>query len=149
MRRLKRHALRDLSIAIGIMLVPGSYCVWLLFTDTSEWSATAADAPIDSLPADATDIHYYHGHFNGTESHHFRTTEAQFHQWAVTSHRAGQLAGPTTFRGRISAHNSLIDQPAYATIIDGVGYTWSFEDQGITYAYDRDTGRAYYYAHSR
>jgi hypothetical protein len=99
------------------------------------------------LPQDAKNVSYHIVPAWPSHWYEFDTSRQSFDHWVAQN---GRLLGPTVGRVRIEA----FDYSAGAClgsieIADGVLYEWTEEDRGQHLAYDRKTGRAYYYAHSR
>jgi len=113
-------------------------------------------APV-SLPDGATDVTFCQG-YRGTIAYEFSIDEKGFLEWAKSrgspeSRSANvplkRLDGSSAVRiTRCYNLSSQMPGPDYAEITHGYDYSWSEQDRGIHYAYDLETHRAYYYAHS-
>lgn len=107
------------------------------------------------LPANATDISFCQG-VRGTIAYEFTIDEDDFKAWVASgigsfeSNAASVPVAPITTPYTIRRYNALtrdLTGPEEITITQGLYYDWSKEDRGVHAAYDRTTGRAYYFAH--
>lgn len=107
------------------------------------------------LPQSATDISYCKG-YRGTFAAEFSVDEPDFVAWVkeeveTPATRADGIKLEEVGRGqRITRYYELstaLDGPAVFQLGPGLSFSWSFEDEGIHAAYDRDTNRAYYFVH--
>jgi hypothetical protein len=155
-RRDRGFTLRELFLAIAIIAS--------MTAITSQFIRSAAPRYAEQvdgsaapfwLPAGATDISYARGH-RGTIAYEFSIDESGFREWvdsgigSIESQSAGipvrEIFSPITMR-RYYAYWPERNGPDRITIKSGLHYSWSKEDRGVHAAYDRTTGRAYYYAH--
>lgn len=107
------------------------------------------------LPPGATDVSYGKG-YRGTIAYEFTTDELAFRRWvdsgigSIEAQSAEvpvrEITHPFTIT-RYYTHSSELTGPFDITVHIGLYYSWSKEDRGVYAAYDRSTGRAYYYAH--
>jgi hypothetical protein len=117
-------------------------------------NVSPSEANLD-LPVNAANVSLCHG-VRGTIAYEFDTDEQSFRQWvddgigSLESQRANIELAPIKGDYTMSRYYGLSSQlagPDSVTIHDGLYYEWSFEDRGVYAAFDRATGRAYYYAH--
>jgi hypothetical protein len=101
------------------------------------------------VPADATRINYYIGSvLDGYTSLAFDTAEASFRQWVDSMQKpadATEEGGP--FMVQLHVRDAK-GRAALATIDveDGLLFAWQRDGQYVRAAYDRQRGRAYYFA---
>jgi hypothetical protein len=107
------------------------------------------------LPATASDISFCQG-IRGTIAFEFTIAEDEFIAWvesgigSLESNSANVALQPITTPYTIRRYYTLTREltgPESITITKGLFYDWSKEDRGVHAAYDRTTGRAYYFAH--
>ncbi len=118
---------------------------------------TPANCPI-SVPDSASDICYFvPPAFGHSAAYEFNVPEADFRKWAESRGIDVEPIGPShvTVRRYLSLmpHVPLggPDDPpvGFLRVNDGLAYFWEHEDQGRAYVYDRSTGRAYVFTHTR
>ena len=107
------------------------------------------------LPPGARDVSYCQGP-RLTIAAEFTIDEDQFVEWvdsgigSLESHAADVPLEPISEPFTITRYYALttdLEGPDSATIKDGLFYDWRKEDRGVRAAFDRTTGRAYYFAH--
>jgi hypothetical protein len=114
---------------------------------------TRTEAPF-YLPKDATDACYCYG-YRGTVAYEFTTSEAGFLEWAkhqgtLESAASGATLQPIVTPVSIVTYRDYLHPSGgapSALITRGYSYEWNEEDRGVYFAYDANTGRAYYYYH--
>jgi hypothetical protein len=109
-----------------------------------------SSAPV-SLPPNASDVSFYASPpFGPSEACEFTVSEEEFRAWALAKkmplHPIGEdgLIIPR-YLGLASPN----DPQSNAHIVDGLSNEWRFEDQCRIWAFDRKTGRGFYYSSSR
>jgi hypothetical protein len=151
-----RFSLRELLLAIAAIAFV--VCVVTSFVRTNRLQfaehVSRDEAPF-SLPSEAHDISYCHG-FWGTIAYEFSIDEPGFVDWVAAGIGTLEsesynvplkpIVAPYTIR-RCYALSRELEGPDTITIASGLFYHWSHEDRGVYAAYDRTTGRAYYYFH--
>ncbi|QDU56895.1 hypothetical protein [Aeoliella mucimassa] len=114
----------------------------------------AKDVPF-GLPSNARDVSYCQG-VRGIIALEFSTDEDTFVDWfdsgigSLESEAAHIPVKPIGDKYTITRYYRLtldLVGPNSITLTDGLYYQWNKEDRGVYAAYDRQTGRAYYYAH--
>ena len=115
---------------------------WWSFQPTIGTAETADKAPIPGLPAQAKRIAYFlPGAFGPSKSYEFDISEADFEMW-VQSMPEPKLA-PSPWR-RVTRYEPWVGTEVVYEFADGPVYFWRHEDEGVTAAYDRKLGRAFY-----
>lgn len=109
-----------------------------------------SDAPV-SLPPNASDVSFYvPPAFGPAEACEFTVSEVDFRAWALARNMPLQPIGED---GLIVPRYLGLASPDHREsrihITDGLSYEWRFEDQRRIWAFDRKTGRGFYYASSR
>jgi hypothetical protein len=148
--RLSLRELLGLVAAAGLCVAVVNYAVQQTMPQYAEHLETAP--PLLDLPAGATDISYCRG-IRGVLLYEFTTDETTFRDWAaatlsrpwdeqVTLEEAAPFKMVQTYRVLKNPAN----EPDYVTITDGL--VCGFNDTGYAAgaAYDRATGRAYYWS---
>lgn len=107
----------------------------------------ASMAPV-SLPAGASDISF--ARVTGVVlAYEFNCDEADFRLWCAAERRPlSEIDRPVSIARYISLAPDASDTERH-WITSGLHYSWTDEDRGVHAAYDRETGRGYYYSHSR
>lgn len=145
---MPRFTLRNLFWLISLCAV-GS-CTVVSFRSQVTYNATRDDVWLQ-LPADATRINRYQPGAMGPNTYfEFDTSEESFLAW-VGRYRNAKLvnhSGPHRIY-RYSAYGPNADPNDAVTIMNGLLFEWLEEDRGEHIAYDRDSGRAYYWSHTR
>jgi len=103
------------------------------------------------LPDDATRInHFQPGAFGPNTYFEFDTSEESFLDWVgeYSNVTRSDRAGPYRIY-RYNAYGPDADTSSEVTIMYGHLFEWTEEDRGQRIAYDKDSGRAYYWSHSR
>jgi hypothetical protein len=148
-------SLRELLLVVGVIAA--------MTTLTSQFIRTAPpryaehvepSASPFSLPEGATDVSYCRGH-RGTIAFEFTIDEAGFRGWvnagigSIESESANIPVREITSPFIINCYHALspeLNGPKEIAIANGLYYSWFKEDRGVYAAYDRDIGRAYYFA---
>lgn len=136
---LRKAATVCLCVVGGGLLA--SVGVWKAFQPREGRGVSRAAAPISGLPPDTSNINYrLGGAFDPIPAcYEFDTSEQSFRDWAASKNWTLEQAGGVMTR---------YDQ-SQVTINRGLFYHWTEEDSGVHAAFDRDTGRAYFYNHTR
>lgn len=151
-----RYSLRDVMVVVGIIASVTALVTYLGRTTPPRHAEHISlhKAPFH-LPVGASDISYCRG-FRGTVAYEFNIDEKAFVAWVESGigsfeSRAARVAiEPIATPFSIPRYHSLASElkgPNSITITDGLYYAWSKEDRGVNAAFDRTTGRAYYFAH--
>lgn len=107
------------------------------------------------LPSEATQVSFCQG-YRGTIACEFTIDERRFVDWveagigSLESDSANIQVQMITIPYSIRRYTSLaphLNGSDSITIANGLYYEWSKEDRGVYAAFDRTTGRAYYFAH--
>ena len=103
------------------------------------------------LPNDASNIsHFRPGTLGPITYYEFDTSEKSFVEWASKKRRVKPIPAAAPFRiRRYPAYGPDADERSTVMIPNGLLYQWTEEDRGSHYAYDRDSGRAYCWSHTR
>jgi hypothetical protein len=141
----RRFGLRALFLLVAA-------CGVLLYVGRSVWPRAgehrhASECPID-LPPEASDVSYYIGGFWPHVAYEFSIDEAAFLRWATTR---GWRAEPVDYF-EIRRFVAFVDRNAsdsVATSRGGYYYAKLEEDRGLYVGFDRKTGKAFVYRHSR
>lgn len=153
----RRFSLREfLLVVAGCSIVAAAvgYSVWTAPPQHAE-HVTAGEAPL-GLPKGATDVSYCQGS-RGIIACEFTCDESAFIEWvdsgigSIESSSSGRRVQPITSTYSITRYTHFMPHGrinASADIDNGLYYDWSHEDRGVYAAYDRDTGRGYYYFHA-
>lgn len=110
-------------------------------------AASAGDAPIRGLPADAVNISYALGGPN--RLYEFDTAEANFRSWVAAEKRPMgpiEQTSAAILRCDVAAKEFELLQIPEALV---ARWTGSQADEGQHMVYDLQKGRAYYWRHSR
>lgn len=106
------------------------------------------------LPREATRVSFYQG-YRGTIAYEFEIEEKGFVEWVESgigspeSNSANIQLQTITIPYSVRRYTSLaphLNGSDSITIANGLYYEWSKEDRGVYAAFDRTTGRAYYFA---
>lgn len=148
----RRDALAGLSAVVSV-----SVSVFYIVKSTPPQYAehgSRDDAPL-GLPAGARDVSYCQGPRLAIAAE-FTVEENQFTEWidsGIGSEEANAAAvspKPISEAFTITRFYALtknLEGPDSITIRNGLFYDWRREDRGVCAAFDRSTGRAYYYTH--
>jgi hypothetical protein len=140
---------------VALVIIEGAFH-WRVGT-----AATPADAPIKDLPADATQIAYWlPPGIWPARLYEFNISEAGYRQWVADKDIDGmseikEWSGDRDdpWGGRSVRAYSWEDGTWNRKLLyHALVATWQSEtspDCGLSMIYDLDTGRAYYYSHSR
>ena len=139
---------RHLRAAGGVLLAVAvaGCCLGVLRTRSGVGADRATAGGI--LPADAADINYYNPGWPNPASYcDFATTPAGFaecvERWGLPwTHRH-------TGDGRAVRWDHAAGRRAEVEVADGEFVSWTREDAGRFLAFDRRTGRAYCWGHTR
>ena len=146
--RLLRFSLRELLLVVTVVAVIcglTSYIARGTLPRCAE-NVDRSKAPFD-LPLEATDISYARG-YRGTIIYEFTIDEDGFRKWvnsgigSLESQSADVPLRPISSPVRIYRYNGQ-----FATIKQGLYYSWSKEDRGVDAVFDSTANRAYYCAH--
>jgi hypothetical protein len=149
--------LRELLIGVGLLSIAMAITAYGLRAQYPKDAEHVGrnDVPF-SLPDNATDVSYHSG-LRGTKAYEFTTDETAFRRWveegigSIESNRSSANLEEIVGEHRIRRYRDFLpnqsDDDRQATIIDGLQYSWHQADRGVYAAFDRRTGRAYYYAH--
>ena len=120
-------------------------CIWPCFTAGYTHFENQEESGL-SIPENATDIHYYRM-VTTWLSYDFLTDEKSFREWVSQS----RVSLSKIDSGKISVYKFSNETERLETFeLDNTLHAqWNFEDQGVYYVYDLDTGRAYYFSHRR
>lgn len=148
--------LRDGLVGLTIVGLVGGIVAYQVHSHPprSAEHVTAAAAGLH-LPEGASDVSYCHGS-RGTIAYEFTTDELRFRNWvdsgigSIESELTKAALEEITAPYMIDRYLDLVpNRPGIdeAEIRTGLKYEWRFEDRGVHAAFDRATGRGYYYAH--
>lgn len=127
----------------------GSCCV-LAFRNRVGYNVSRSEAPIEGLPADATNISYFlPGAFGPNTFYEFNTSEESFLEWVQSYERLKPVEQGPHKVYRCNCYSPNGDDTRETTIVNGYLYEWFEEDRGKCIAFDKDTSRAYYWSRSR
>jgi hypothetical protein len=137
--------LRSLFLLVTLCSI-GSCCV-VSCRSQSGYHVSRENAPIANLPADATEIDYYlYGILGPSTQYSFNTSEPSFLEWVKQFKHVKPVE---KLRFSVSDYVDLTGARVDVDIVNGYFFEYSFEDSGTHIAYDKDTGRVYYFDHSR
>ncbi|MCK9555929.1 hypothetical protein M0R36_08985 [bacterium] len=140
-------------LVIAIILIAMIYGCYRAFQPDIGTCETAADFPIKGwLPDEARDISYFlPGAFWPNTLCEFTISEDGFRKWVEVRRRKNPKVGPIEEKHDFHMFRYDIDTKkiGYLKIDDGLSSHWSEGDSGLSFGYDRDKKRAYYYCHSR
>ncbi|WP_146462488.1 hypothetical protein [Rubripirellula tenax] len=110
------------------------------------------DFAIRELPDDASDIHFAlnPGIRNPNSYFEFTTSETAFLAWAAHQPNVERVDKPQFIIYRYSDYPGETDDRGSIVVDDGYLFEWynpNDGDHGEHIAYDRSTGRAYYWSH--
>jgi MFS family permease len=149
-----RFSLRELLLAISAIAFVVFVVNSLARTNRFQFAEQVSRDEVPfSLPDGAHDISYCHG-VRGTIAYEFSIDEPGFVNWVASGIGTLEseannvplrpIVAPYTIR-RCYALSHELKGPDSVTIASGLYYHWSQEDRGVYAAYDRTTGRAYYW----
>jgi hypothetical protein len=153
---IARFSRRDVLAGLSVLAFVAAlvFCVVKSTPPMYAEHVSRDEAPV-KLPPGARDVSYCQG-FRGTIAFEFTIDEDQFVEWvqsgigSLESNAADvplkPIAEPFTIT-RYYALTKELEGPDFATIKDGLSYRWTKEDRGVSAAFDRGAGRAYYFAH--
>ena len=143
-----RFRLRTLFAVISLCAV-GSCCL-VSMGGSVGYNLRRDRVPIWGLPDDATNICYYLPPplFPNTY-YEFDTSESSFLAWAQEHSRVRPDAYRPIRIYRYAIYATDADHRSQISIESGYLFSWTEEDRGVHLAYDKDTGRAYYWSHTR
>ncbi len=144
-----------LAAVAAICFLTGLTALFIRSTPTRyAENVSVAEAPF-GLPANATNVSFCQG-FRGTIAYEFTVDEASFREWvadgigSIESNASNTKLEPIITPVSITRYNaycSELNGPDSITVINGLHYSWSFEDRGVYAVFDSTTTRAYYFAH--
>jgi hypothetical protein len=151
-----RLSRRDALAGLSVVDLVAALVLYIVKSTPPQYAEHVAreQAPF-GLPAGARDVSYCQG-FRGTIAYEFTIDENRFVEWvesgvgSLESNAAGVPLKPIAEPFTITRYYALTkgrEGPDSATIKDGLSYSWTKEDRGVYAAFDRATGRAYYFAH--
>lgn len=135
---------RNLIAFAGLLVVGGCFVVFWN-RPTHGYGYTRDASPVYGLPEDASDIDFYDYGYMPNTAFSFQTTEANFNTWSRTF---GGILLISDRSGSIFYIEPTGEGHAVSTG-DGIEYGWTEEDRGQHTLYDRPSGRAYYWSHTR
>ncbi|MCA9261196.1 MAG: hypothetical protein KDA61_18400 [Planctomycetales bacterium] len=151
--KASRH---DIIATVAMLAGATVVASYLISSATPEYAEhVARDQAPFGLPSDARDVSFCHGP-RGTIAYEFGTAEASFVSWveagigsleSSAAHVALRPINGSYGIARYHRLNQKLDGPKSVEILDGLFYEWTKEDRGVYAAYDRKSGRAYYFAH--
>jgi hypothetical protein len=152
-----RFSLRELLLAVAAIAFVVSVVTSFVRTNHLQFAEHVSRAEVPfSLPHGAHDVSYCQG-FRGTIAYEFSINEPGFVDWVASGIGSLEsesynvplkpIVAPYTIRRCYSLSRDF-NGPESVTIASGLYYHWSQEDRGVYAAYDRTTGRAYYYFHA-
>lgn len=111
------------------------------------------DFTIRELPGDATDIHFAlnPGIRNPSSYFEFTTSEAEFLAWASQQPNVERVDKAQFIIYRYSDYPGETDDRGSIVVDDGYLFEWynpTDGDDGEHIAYDKSTGRTYYWSHT-
>lgn len=130
---------------LALLTLVGGCLIILRRTPTTGSGCSRQDVPIYGLPNDASNIDFYVTGYMPISSYSFQTTEPNFREW---SDSFGDLSLVSDIHGSIQYAEPTGDTRTVSTS-NGVEYSWTEEDRGRYTLYDRASGRAYYFKHTR
>lgn len=107
------------------------------------------EAPISSLPDDASNISYHFMPFAPVMYYEFDTSPEGFAAWVQAKAKHRKFAGPVAGKVTTQAYEYARRQAYRLEIEDGIQYQWKENDRGEYLTYDRARGRAYNFSHTR
>jgi hypothetical protein len=144
----RRHTIIRGGVLVAILLLLPTCCIWS-FRDGVGTSATANRAAASDVPAGATDISWFlPGAFGPNTLYEFTIDEAGYEQW-VRNRSRPKLRGPQRGPWQVLRYNHATGAVEKHQLENTIAYTWSEEDRGVSFVYDLDAHRAYYWSHSR
>ncbi len=139
---------RILIVGLALVLAASSGC------DGNVASNVAMkDFTIRELPGDASKIHFAlnPGIRNPNSYFEFTTSETEFLQWATQQPNVARVDKAQFIVYRYSGYPGQSDDRGSIVVEDGYLFEWynpSDGDHGEHIAYDKSTGRAYYWSHT-
>ncbi|WP_413432599.1 hypothetical protein [Crateriforma spongiae] len=111
------------------------------------------DFSIRELPGDASDIHFAvnPGMRNPNSYFEFTTSETEFLAWAGEQPNVERLDKTQFIVYRYSSYPGVTDDRGLIVVDDGYLFEWynpTDGDHGEHIAYDKSTGRAYFWSHT-
>lgn len=146
----------DASAALAAVAFVSGLTIFLYRSTPPQYAEhVTRDAAPFRLPEGARDVSFCQGD-RGTIAFEFSIDEDRFIRWvdsgigSLESQSAHvplrSIVEPFTIN-RYYMLSKELTGPNTATITDGLYYRWRKEDRGVEAAFDRPTGRAYYFAH--
>jgi hypothetical protein len=153
-RRPFQYSLGDLLGLVTVVAAIIGFTIWTICDYPPPFieHATPEQAKL-ALPAGARDVCCRRG-IRGCITYEFSIDEKGFFEWAnsstgtLESNAAGIPIEPVSgefsiYRYAYFSHTGSASSDT-ARIVNGYCYHWSKEDRWVKFAYDKDTGRAYY-----
>lgn len=109
---------------------------------------TPDKCPFVRLPENAANVDYYWIPLGPWRYAQFDVPYNSFDVWRRAVQREGSQ-GPVTGSMQVHIYNFDTQGGDDIKITNGEAYHWNKEDQGLHLTYDHDTGRAYYFEHTR
>ncbi len=151
-----RFSLGELLFAMATIAGVTALSSYFVRTTLPQYAEDVSrDRAPSGLPASAQHISFCQG-VRGTIAYEFTIDEEDFVAWvesgigSLESDAANVPVQPIIGTYTIDRYYALtadLTGPDSIAITNGLYYSWSKEDRGVYAAFDRTTGRAYYYAH--
>jgi hypothetical protein len=152
-----QFSLRELLGAFAAIQGVIALATYIVYSTPPQYAENVSrDAAPFGLPPRASDVSYCRGS-RGTIAYEFSIDEGGFIEWvrsgigSLECQSAGVELKPIVTPYRIRRYYAIsldLQGPDEIVIADGLYYAWYKEDRGVYAAFDRKTGRAYYFAHS-
>jgi hypothetical protein len=107
------------------------------------------EAPISSLPDDATNISYHFMPVSPVMYYEFDTSPEGFAAWVASKAKHRKFAGPVVGKVTTQAYDYARRQAYPLEVADGLQYQWKENDRAEYLTYDKARGRAYNFSHTR
>ena len=107
------------------------------------------EAPISSLPDDASNISYHFMPISPVMYYEFDTSPEGFAAWVDSKAKHRKFAGPVAGKVTTQAYDYARRQAYPLEVGDGLQYQWKENDRGEYLTYDKARGRAYNFSHTR
>ena len=145
---MPRFRLRTLFGLVTLCAV-GS-CIFTSFQSRVTYNASRDDVWL-RLPKGATRINHFQPVLFGANTfYEFDTSEESFLEWVKGYSNVTRSNHPAPYRiYRYHAYGPDADSSHIVTISSGHLFEWTEEDRGLHIAYNKESGRAYFWSHSR
>src|SRR3712207_1735433 len=111
------------GVLLAILLVLPTCCIWSC-RDSVGTSATSDRAPVNDLPAGATDVSWFLPGASGPNTlYEFTTDEAAFEQW-VRNRSRPKLEGPKRGPFRVLRYDHSTAAVAWRELENTIAYGW-------------------------